>query len=204
MSILHSHQLHQKQRQNAPCAPQRTRRSGHQLKVIMLTSRQFAFTACPECTHIFRGHQGATQFSGHTPNVNDAYDHSCSIMHLVLPPSADLYAQVIYAHPLGSIYAFIRYALYACSFTRLFTQLRVDTNVLNSDYLRMYKQNPANQLYICTYSPYPCLVPSNIQSSLILRLFMAILSSRRSKLGRTLEEIVSFWGKFTILKIDPA
>ena len=64
-------------------------------------------------------------------------------MHLVLPPSADLYAQVIYAHLLGSIYAFIQYALYACSLTRLFTQfnalvysMRVDTNVLNSDYLR--------------------------------------------------------------------
>ena len=81
---------------------------------------------------------------GRTPNVNDAYDHSCSIMHLVLRPSTDVSAQVIYAHPVGSIYALIQYALSACSFTRLFTQLRVDTNVLNSDYLRMYIHNPAN------------------------------------------------------------
>ena len=60
----------------------------------MLTKQQFAFAAFPECTLISRAHQGATQFSGHTPNANDAYDPSCSIMHLVLPPSADLYAQV--------------------------------------------------------------------------------------------------------------
>ena len=56
-------EVHQEQRQNAPCAPcapQRPRRSGHQLEVIMLTSRQFAFAACPECTHIFRAHQGVT------------------------------------------------------------------------------------------------------------------------------------------------
>ena len=46
-------------------------------------------------------------------------------MHLVLPPSADLYAQVIYAHPVSSIYAFIQYGLYACLLTPLFPQFNV-------------------------------------------------------------------------------
>ena len=60
----------------------------------MQTNPQFAFAAYPECTLISRAHSGGTLFSGHTPNANDAYDPACTIMHLVLPPSADLYAQV--------------------------------------------------------------------------------------------------------------
>ena len=49
--------IHQEQRQivpYAPCEPQLLWCSRHQLKVIMLTSRQFAFVVCPERTDIFR------------------------------------------------------------------------------------------------------------------------------------------------------
>ena len=109
----------------------------------MHTNPQFAFAAYPECTLISRAQPGRT------PNVNDAYDPSCSIMHMVLPPSADLYAQVnICLHAWFNIccysipICFTR--LLASTLTRLFTQLRVDTNVLNPDYLRMYIHNPAN------------------------------------------------------------